>query len=66
MKKTEWYPVSVKPVRRGLYEIKGARRAVYFLRWNGSMWLWPGGDGDKSAFGSLESDKWRGLTEPQE
>lgn len=40
MKKTPWFPRTIKPVRKGLYEIKTkyGRKMAF---WNGEWWLVP-------------------------
>jgi hypothetical protein len=39
MKKTPWFPNSIKPVRNGVYEIRGSRfESPNFRRWNGYGW----------------------------
>lgn len=63
MKRTPWFPVSVKPLRVGWYETRvgGYQSRRYF---DGDDWLW-GKDGDEcESFPYLRSSRWRGLTEP--
>ena len=58
MKKTAWYPESVKPVRPGWYEIK----FTYWTErcyWTGKSWTWAVG----SSRLHNQARKWRGLTE---
>ena len=56
MKRTPWFPVSVKPVRVGWYEARyWPMRKVLLMYWDGRGW-----DG----FLVWERDTWRGLTEP--
>lgn len=70
MKKTNWYPSSVKPVREGIYEVGHS----YSLHWNhkkfligsaryfdGENWMAGWNDDVISIFGSHESHQWRGL-----
>ena len=35
MKKTPWYPISIKPVRVGVYEVENANPNNKFSYWNG-------------------------------
>ena len=66
MKKTEWYPVSIAPVRNGVYEVRCCVGSVWGrctkLRRVDNEW--------KDAYGLSANvqhcDEWRGLTEPQE
>ena len=69
MKKTEWYPGNVKPVRKGWYEWQpGLKKAISedYCYWNGVEW-------GQSAYGTHPYPKeaqnwgyWRGiLKEPK-
>ena len=67
MKKTKWYPVSIHPVRGGIYEVRGcvtdfdiSDRVFFRGQWSQLDWK------TCTAFGSDPRDKWRGLTEPQQ
>lgn len=61
MKKTEWYPAHVKPVRKGWYEIDlGFKKFGDFAYWTGKSWSW--GTGASRLFN--QNRQWRGLTEP--
>jgi hypothetical protein len=40
MKKTPWFPRYIKPVRKGIYEIK-TRYGIKFANWNGEYWQVP-------------------------
>lgn len=64
MTKTKWYPGNIKPVHRGIYEIRGYWCDVRVLKWSGARWRWL--SGGVSSFGAMKSDQWRGLTEPRE
>lgn len=70
MKRTPWFPVSIKPVHIGRYEVQGKEHwnCKSFLRggplryWDGEMWrAWEGGP--QSVFGGHHSHQWRGLAE---
>lgn len=57
MKKTPWFPCSVKPVREGWYEVKWGNHSdleIYMRYWNGRSW-------EGLVFDSY--DVWRGLAE---
>ena len=61
MKKTEWFPPSVKPVRVGLYErrmIDVAAR-LRMSPWAGDVWLF----GENLSGWQDEGFEWRGLAE---
>jgi hypothetical protein len=36
---TDWFPIDVKPVHIGVYEVKGFSTGKYCL-WNGKSWAW--------------------------
>ena len=66
MKRTPWYPESIKPVREGVYECwyDGYPEEQHYplmRRWTGSKWVFPTYGGE-SEFGLSERDQWRGLT----
>lgn len=62
MKRTQWFPASVKPVHVGRYEVYLAIRGVLRLWWDGAQWRVWAADGWPVR---LEwGDMWRGLTEP--
>lgn len=77
MKKTEWYPRYIRPVRSGWYEVCGAflhnktgiddnKDCTITFRYfdvDADKWIWQNPDKGltDAAFGS--QDKWRGLTE---
>lgn len=62
MKKTEWYPGEIKPVRKGWYEIHGfgLTRGIRFY-WTGQIWKQYPSSHTRAVF--FASDMWRGLTE---
>ena len=71
MKKTPWYPCSIKPVRNGMYQTLGTREdgrdVILWRYWNGVMWGW-GFENMKFAIswsnksGGFQDQPWRGLT----
>jgi hypothetical protein len=67
MKRTKWFPASIKPVRKGVYERK-YDWGVDYAYWNG--WDWgvvgktPGEAHDRRRLLSDFLIPWRGLTEP--
>lgn len=66
MEKTEWYPVSEKPVRAGWYEAKYDDECGTSMRWfDGEKWLL-GPEFGLATFGNVPEfkDEWRGLTAP--
>lgn len=72
MKKTEWFPASVKPARKGWYEVRNAwlveqrchRLSGAPMRFfNGKNWRAGWGNELISIFGEHASHQWRGLTE---
>jgi hypothetical protein len=71
MKKTEWFPAFVRPVRAGVYEVfRPCRRGTKFFRcfmlWDGRTWRYV--SGGYSDFGSSfeAGNKWRGLAKKPE
>lgn len=74
MKKTEWFPADVKPVRFGIYECdryipadkdEPARRQRRFLEFDYLGWRYPEHGLPAMMFVS-QHDKWRGLAEKPE
>lgn len=61
MKKTEWFPADVKPVRIGLYETKGYLLTNMRL-WTGLEWITPHGRVECV----IQEREWRGLAEKPE
>jgi len=55
MKKTDWYPPNIKPVREGLYEV-GSDELSVKVWWNGRQWI----RGNGTAL-PLQEVCWRGL-----
>jgi hypothetical protein len=68
MKKTEWFPAWLDPVRSGLYEVdRPAIANTDTLIWTEYGWIYP----ETSVFHGMyaamgRGDKWRGLTEPHD
>ena len=64
MKRTEWYPAHIKPVRVGWYEIgSDYTQDVDMMFWDGWLLWWE--RGPAVGCGPLvPGDKWRGLTKP--
>jgi hypothetical protein len=69
MKKTDWYPPHIKPVRRGIFETKDATGAIRWKYWSGYRWGWGyaliSDTRRSSPLNSFASQnvQWRGLTE---
>lgn len=64
MKKTDWYPGDLRPVRVGWYEVKNhfvSRRPQKFF-WDGYVWR---ANPIAQYHYSFQKHAWRGLTEPQ-
>lgn len=62
MKRTRWFPVSVKPVRAGWFEYRGEGISKGQRRhWSGRRWHWI--KGSQYPVPPFPSDHWRGLTE---
>jgi hypothetical protein len=72
MKKTEWFPATIKPTRVGIYEVyrpifeyEGASISPsHMLRWTGSRWEYAyrlGMSDDGDVAGMSGGDRWRGL-----
>ena len=55
MKKTDWYPPNIKPVREGLYEV-GSDELSVKVYWDGKHWI--RGNGTELP---LQEVCWRGL-----
>jgi hypothetical protein len=63
MKRTPWFPVSVKPVRNGRYEIRHMGNRQRDRIFTNGVWL--STDGRFSVINYMgDSVEWRGLTEP--
>jgi hypothetical protein len=59
--RTPWFPMKIKPVRKGWYEAKLRNMPpIIRLYWNGKEWNW--GPFFHSIFPLLPGDKWRGLS----
>lgn len=63
MKRTPWFPLTVKPVRAGVYEVKwGLDRAPFQRLWDGSRWCLHDGGVTLFGVGNCDTERWRGLT----
>jgi len=69
MKKTAWFPGTVKPVRPGVYQTRcGFGDIIGYQRWNGRYWFYWARDARTAAMSSQpchhlrQNDPWRGLT----
>ena len=65
MKRTPWFFMKTKPVRKGAYEVlmveyTEARYSPFMWTWDGRFWRLPSG----LIISPFAGDKWRGLTEP--
>ena len=67
MKKTDWFPGDVKPVRVGVYEQKNPIGQLGYQRWDGSSWyfwcstVFKAQLATMKAGDSFQNDPWRGL-----
>ena len=65
MKRTPWFPASVKPVHVGWYEASIGNCMVRRRYFDGNRWRFGGKVGVISdLFESYSGSQWRGLTEP--
>lgn len=76
MKKTEWFPESVKPVRTGVYQTRTdyekwlGDKDEWYQYWDGITWRATGTTVDRAynvalfSSGDFSHVEWRGLTEP--
>lgn len=64
MRRTRWFPISIKPIRVGRYEVAFDGEGVRMMWWDGCNWrLWAP---DGRAVRMYAGDEWRGLTEPHQ
>lgn len=68
-KKTPWFPPSIKPVRKGVYETNSENGgSPGFNWWDGQSWLTTADTTQKAAarwdISCCQQIKWRGLTSP--
>jgi hypothetical protein len=64
MKRTPWFPVKTKPVRRGLYEFRWPGGRTRKARWDGRYWFeWIPKLGGFTyfAYHLFNNEEWRGL-----
>ena len=69
---TPWFPSHLKPVHKGVYQIKFTavkRYPLMYATWNGLKWSYASykkSDGWHKQFRGADQDKyWRGFTEKQ-
>ena len=65
MKKTPWFPFSIKPVRKGWYEVNecpGFMDCAGMHYWDGKAWCFPEHT-PITEYTSAAKRPWRGLTE---
>lgn len=58
---TDWYPINVKPVREGWYQIK-VNADWLMVYWSGKTWNYEFTKGCLTRFYFSPMNKWRGLT----
>ena len=63
MKKTPWYPIHIKPVRKGWYNTDSfGKPSKHMRRWNGDAWVdFDNGQGIVRVKQHFQDFKWRGL-----
>jgi len=69
MKKTDWFPASVKPVRAGWYERDWGSMCTddeAYDYWNGRNWFYGDGFWRSVCYSAPNNKKWRGLAEKPE
>ena len=64
---TKWFPVEIKPVREGVYQVFNSHTYAY---WNGKRWGWAAlsvatATTDKAIAGASQDKLWRGLTKQE-
>ena len=72
-KMTPWFPPHIKPVRKGVYEVKftpkGLHESYMYAMWNGKRWSRVATYEEKkrfhSNFDALQNKYWRGFKEKQ-
>ena len=66
-KLTPWYPASVKPVRKGVYQVRVFPHFDGWRRWEGGRWMATSADrqiAEASTRPGCVKVEWRGLAEP--
>lgn len=58
MKLTEWFPVSIKPVRVGVYDVDVPMKINKFSYWDGERWGLCGADEAEALSGKAGAYKW--------
>jgi len=72
-KMTKWFPPHIKPVRKGVYEVKftpkGVHESYMYAMWNGKKWsrvaTYEEMKSFHSNFDALQGKYWRGFTKEQ-
>jgi len=71
-KMTQWFPPHIKPVHRGLYEIKYSERGLYesymWAFWDGKKWssaAYKKSEDFHKQFDANQDKYWRGFKEKQ-
>lgn len=70
---TEWYPATIKPVRKGYYEVRNDPTVILpkkvrlniakYRYWNGSYWITYKESNELSIMGAFgDCHQWRGIT----
>jgi hypothetical protein len=73
MKLTEWFPGSIKPARKGVYQRQLPQQGISYARWNGEYWLravpwllprpaWERQNRKPAALSFNQDAPWRGVT----
>jgi hypothetical protein len=67
---TDWFPIDIEPVRRGLYQVRydGQAEAFSYASWDGAEWCIEkptsgAGSGIRPRVNRANMTSWRGLTE---
>ena len=72
-KMTKWFPPHIKPVRKGVYEVKftpkGLYESYFYAMWNGKRWSRVATYDEMARFhqnfDALQNKYWRGFKEKQ-
>jgi len=72
-KMTPWFPPHIKPVHKGVYEVKytpeSEHESYVYAAWNGKQWSRPAHYEEMKSFHSnfdaLQNKYWRGFTKEQ-
>ena len=69
MKTTKWFPGHIKPVRAGIYQVRGVRGDIGYQHWDGNYWYYWSESPYVKKFNSAQvatcyqNDAWRGLAQ---